>query len=95
MIITIYDYSDKKKEITLPDKEISRIFVAIFSGDETGHVEFVDGTTMYFDASTSRFMSFYDGQYVVEGKNIEKWINFVPSGQISAAYERQEDFMYE
>lgn len=95
MTIIIYDYSDKKKEIILPDKEIARICITIFSGDETGFIEFADGESVYFDASNTRFMSYYDGEYVVEGDNIEKWINFVPSGQISAAYERQEDFRYE
>ena len=92
MTITIYDYSDKKTEITLPDKEIARICVTIFSGDETGYIEFVDLETIYFDASNSRFMSYYDGEYIVEGDDIEKWINFVPSGQITASYERQEVF---
>ena len=92
MIITIYDYSDKKKEVVLPDKEISKIYVSVISGDETGNVEFTDGSSIYFDASDSRFTHYYDGEYVVEGDNIEKWINFVPSGQITASYERQEEF---
>lgn len=95
MTIAIYDYSNQKKEVVLPDKEIARICVVIFSGDETVDVEFTDGESIHLDASDTRFASYYDGEYAVKGDSIEKWLNFVPSGETSASYERQECFMYE
>ncbi len=88
MIITIYDYADRTKEIALPDKEISEISVIILSGDETGFVKFVDGTKIRFDASDNRITDFYDGIYTLEGENIQKWINFKSSGNRTISYER-------
>ena len=92
MIITIYDYRDDTKEITLPDKKIVEIFVSVLSGDETGYVKFVDGTKIKFDASDCRIASYYDGNYTVEGENIKKWIDFKPSGNRTVSYERQDVF---
>ncbi len=92
MTITIYDYNDKKTEVVLPDKEILRIIVTIFSGDETGIVEFEDRSMVRFDASNTRFQHYYDGEYVVEGDNIAKWINFVPSDEYAVSYQRQDMF---
>lgn len=92
MIITIYDYANATKEITLPDKDISEITVIVISGDETGYVEFTDGTKVEFDASDCRFISYYDGIYTVEGEDIQKWINFEPSGNRTVSYERQGIF---
>lgn len=90
----IYDYADNKTEIVLPDKEILRIYVSVISGDETGNVEFTDGSLLYFDASNSRYMSFYDGSYIVEGENIEKWLNFKPSNTTTVSYERYDAFVW-
>lgn len=92
MIITIYDYRNDTKEITLPDKEISEISVTILSGDETGFVKFIDDTKIRFDASDDRFTDYYDGMYTLEGENIQKWINFKPSGNRIISYERQAIF---
>lgn len=92
MIIAIYDFQNDTKEITLPDKEIVEIFISILSGDETGFVKFVDGTKIKFDASDSRFTDFYDGMYTVEGENIKRWIDFKPSGNRTASYERRYIF---
>lgn len=88
MILTIYDYNNDTKEITLPEKEVVEIHISILSGDETGFIKFVDGTKIRFDASDSRITSYYDGGYTVEGENIEKWINFKPSGNRTISYER-------
>lgn len=88
MIITIYDYQNDAKEITLPDKEIVEILVNILSGDETGFVKFVDGTKIKFDASDDRFTNYYDGMYTLKGENIQKWIDFKPSGNRTVSYER-------
>lgn len=90
--MTIYDYKDSKKVITLPDKEIARIYVTILSGDETVKVEFADGETMNFDASDSRLLAYLDGDYIVEGDDIAAWLNFVPTNKYTVSYERYEFF---
>ena len=77
MAIKIYDYANHVTEIAIPDdKVISSIYVNILSGDETGIIVFTDGSHIRFDASDFRFTSFYDGNYVVCGENIQKWIEF-------------------
>ncbi len=95
MIITIYAYDNKQKKIKLPNKEISQIYVAIISGDETGSVDFSDGTRVSFDASQTRLFAFFDASYIVEGEDIKKWIDFNPSGRITASYERLNAFREE
>ena len=94
MTTKIYDYANNAKEITIPDdKTILTIFVQVFSGDETGMFLFTDGTTMRFDASDSRIMSYDDGDYEVRGENIEKWLNYTYKGlHMTYAYERQDVF---
>lgn len=92
MIIKIYDYQNDAKEITLPNKKIAEISVTILSGDETGFVKFIDGTKIKFDASDARIASYYDGAYTLEGENIQKWIDFKPSGNRTISYERQGVF---
>lgn len=80
MKMRIYDYDDKVKEIEIPDdKQIESINVRIFSGDETGFINFIDDTSIIFDASNSRCMSFDDGCYIVDGDNIQKWLNWTPT----------------
>lgn len=96
MIITIYDYANTAKEIELPDKDVLEIAVTVLSGDETGYVKFTDGTEIEFDASDCRLMSYYDGAYTVEGENIQKWIDFKPSGnRFTVSYERREKFFFD
>ena len=94
MTTKIYDYADNAKEIIIPDdKTILTIFVQVFSGDETGMFLFTDGTTMHFDASDRRIISYDDGEYEVRGENIEKWLNYTHKGLcLTYAYERQEVF---
>lgn len=92
MVITIYDYRNATKKINLPDKDISEITVIIISGDETGYVKFTDGTKIEFDASDCRWIDYHDGVYIVEGKDIQKWIDFKPSGNRTASYERRDIF---
>lgn len=76
-----YDYKGRKR--VFPDIEglITRVDVTIISGDETGLIYFVkDGKAnrMAFDASVgTRFISYDDGTYTVEGKeNIKKWLSW-------------------
>lgn len=93
MFMTIYDYANCEQKIVLPNKKIVEIDVLVVTGDETGFVRFEDGTKINFDASHSRITDFIDGRYTVEGEDIEKWLNFKPSGKrITISYERQEAF---
>ena len=92
MIITVYDYSNKHTSITIPDKEIKEIRVAVQSGDETGTITFQDGEEIDFDASECRCVSFDDGCYIVTGDNIQKWIDFVPPLYKTSSYERMRAF---
>ena len=96
MKVKIYDYDDKVKEVEIPDdKQIESINVRICSGDETGFINFTDDTSIIFDASNTRCMSFDDGCYIVEGYNIQKWLNWMPThGEYLLAYSymRQMEF---
>lgn len=94
MTVKIYDYADDVTEITLPDKEIREIFVHVISGDETGWIEFTDGTQLDFDASDCRIMGFDDGAYTVTGEDIPKWINYIPQGSGTVSYDRMSEFGY-
>lgn len=87
MKITIYEFDNERKIITVPDKEIKEIWVNVQSGDETGTITFQDGEEIEFDASDYRFISYDDGSYVVTGDNIQKWIDFVPLHK-TFSYER-------
>ena len=80
MKMKIYDYDDKVKEVEIPnDKHIEAIYVTIWSGDETGFMMFAEGGYIDFDASDNRYASYYDGQYIVDGDNIQKWLNWIPT----------------
>jgi hypothetical protein len=76
-----YDYKGRKKMFPDIDGFITKIDVTIISGDETGLIYFVkDGKAnrIAFDASAgTRFISYDDGAYTVEGKdNIKKWLSW-------------------
>lgn len=76
-----YDYKGRKRVFPDIDGFITKIDVTIISGDETGLVYFVkDGKAnrIAFDASVgTRFISYDDGTYIVEGKdNIKKWLSW-------------------
>ncbi len=93
MKMIIFDYNNEQVEVELPDKPIKSINVIVLSGYETGNVIFEGGTEIQFDASCFRFQSYYDGLYVVTGENIQKWLNFKPTGKkVTASYERQDLF---
>lgn len=89
-IMKIYDYANNEVDVELPDKEIGEIYVQVISGDETGIVNFTDGTHIYFDASESRMIGYDDGFYIVEGDMINKWLAWKPSDKRTASYERQD-----
>ena len=76
-----YDYKGRKRMFPDIDGFITKIDVTIISGDETGLIYFVkDGKAnrVAFDASVgTRFISYDDGTYTVEGKdNIKKWLSW-------------------
>lgn len=78
MKFKIYDYNNNAIEIDTGDESINLIIVTILSGDETGLIVFEDGTTQAFDASECRITSYFDGQYVVPGNQVEKWASIKP-----------------
>lgn len=91
--ITIYDFEDAPIVIeTPPEKVIESIYVRVLSGDETGSINFTDGTNMDFDASNCRSFDFYDGDYLVPSEKVQSWIDFEPSAHRTASYARQEKF---
>jgi hypothetical protein len=96
MKMRIYDYDDKIKEVEIPDdKHIKAIHVTIWSGDETGFMVFTEGGYVDFDASDNRYASYYDGQYIVDGDNIQKWLNWIPAHgeyMLPYSYMRQMAF---
>jgi len=96
MKITIYDYESTAKECEIPAsdvKDIDTIMVNVISGDEEVWVHLKNGKRFYFDASDCRIIAYDDGTYFVEGtENIQKWLDYKPSGKRTASYERQEMF---
>lgn len=96
----VYDYVNRKKQIKPFNslnvlKNITKIEVTVMSGDETGCFYGVYNGNPWqykFDAMESRFQSYDDGSYTVEGKeNIEKWINwsYDPENAIYAEYSME------
>ena len=73
----IYDCYDRQGEITLKDKPIDEILVLKISGDEHFVVIYSDGEQETFDATdytgALRFMSFFDGIYIVPNDEIAEW----------------------
>ena len=97
-----YDYKGRKRVFPDIDGFITKIDVTIISGDETGLVYFVkDGKAnrIAFDASVgTRFISYNDGTYIVEGKdNIKKWLNWSydkdKAKNVNYAIQHMTDFL--
>lgn len=97
-----YDYKGRKKMFPDIDGFITKIDVTIISGDETGLVYFVkDGkaSRVAFDASVgTRFISYDDGTYTVEGKdNIKKWLSWSydkdKAKNVNYAIQHMTDFL--
>ncbi len=97
-----YDYKGRKKMFPDIDGFITKIDVTIISGDETGLVYFVkDGkaSRVAFDASVgTRFISYNDGTYTVEGKdNIKKWLSWSydkdKAKNVNYAIQHMTDFL--
>lgn len=92
-----YDYLNRPATFSKNAMEnITKIEVTVMSGDETGCFYGVYNGKHWqykFDTmTTSRFQSYDDGSYTVEGKeNIEKWINwnYDPEKAIYAEYSME------
>lgn len=97
-----YDYKGRKKMFPDIDGFITKIDVTIISGDETGLIYFVkDGKSnrISFDASVgTRFISYDDGTYTVEGKdNIKRWLSWSydkdKAKNVNYAIQHMTDFL--
>lgn len=97
-----YDYKGRKRVFPYVSGLITKIEVTIISGDETGLVYFVkDGKAnrMAFDASVgTRFISYDDGTYTVEGKdNIKRWLSWSydkdKAKNVNYAIQHMNDFL--
>ena len=91
-----YDYQNRPATFSKNAMEnITKIEVTVMSGDETGCFYGVCNGKPWkyrFDAAESRFTSYDDGSYTVEGReNIEKWINwsYDPEKAIYAEYSME------
>ena len=93
-----YDYLNRAGKFVPSEKtfrNITKIEVTVISGDETGcFYGVLNGNPWQckFDAMESRFQSYDDGSYTVEGReNIEKWINwsYDPEKAIYAEYSME------
>lgn len=91
-----YDYLNRPATFCKNAMEnITKIEVTVMSGDETGCFYGVCNGKPWkyrFDADESRFTSYDDGSYTVEGReNIEKWINwsYDPEKAIYAEYSME------
>lgn len=95
----VYDYLNRAGKFVPSEKSfrnITKIEVTVMSGDETGCFYGVYNGKPWqykFDVmESSRFASYDDGSYTVEGKeNIEKWINwsYDPEKAIYAEYSME------
>lgn len=96
MVITVYDWNNKPKFIDVPAKSIDDIIsidIHILSGDETGSINLKDGTTILFDASDDRCMTYYDGDYTLsDPEDIKKWIEFKLGDSRTISYIRRDQF---
>ena len=91
-----YDYLNRQTTFSKNAMEnITKIEVTVMSGDETGCFYGVCNGRPWqyrFDAAESRFASYDDGSYTVEGReNVEKWINwsYDPEKAIYAEYSME------
>lgn len=75
MIVYIYDYSRKKKKITI-SKPVRSAFMLIISGDQILYVDYIDGTEAVFDSCDDcRTMNYLDNGFFVslhDGKDFIK-----------------------
>lgn len=88
----IYDYANRPKDEELEDKKITAVHVEVKSGDEFVTVVYEDGQRAVFDASATRGIDYYDGEYKVRGDEIERWLRYEPKKTGTVSYERLAEF---
>lgn len=93
--VDIYDWANVKRTVVIPDKPLAEIQINIISGDEVVKFIYEDGMIRTCDASRTRNYSDFQYSYHVEGKNIEKWMNFVPGSKKNIVYQRYDVFRKE
>lgn len=86
--IVLVEYNDRKHTFTIPNfEDVKCIMIKILSGDETADVSYNSGRKINFDSSYHRRISYYDGCYELDKKDIDKFNKFDGN-----SYERQREF---
>ena len=76
-MVCIRDYNRTRKVITINNFEnVEKITVAIQSGDEILTAYYKDSSTVDFDSSDCRMMSFFDGEYELPLDEIDEFSAF-------------------
>lgn len=96
MEFKIYDYNNVSTTINLDCslEDIEYINVLVLSGDEVIDVKLKDRIISY-DSSNSRLQAFFDGNYILMGKRIKEWIDYIPCDNTTFSYKRMEHFTEE
>ena len=72
--VYIRDYDCRKKEIIIPDfEDVVELEVMVISGDEILAVLYKNGRIKKFDSSDDRFVSYYDGSYIVPLDKVDEF----------------------
>ena len=79
MKVKLLDWCDRAREVEIGDLDtISCVLLAILSGDETLSVLYKNGEARFFDSSSDRFRSDFDGFYFMYADGV---INKLTSGR--------------
>lgn len=71
----LFDFDGTRKEFEIKEDEIKYMLVAIVSGAEIVEIYYKDGSVELIDVSKeSRLVSLFDTFYLVEKKNLNKFI---------------------
>lgn len=77
-IITIMDYNNNKRKITIKNfEDVVKMEIEVVSGDEILNVLYKDYSTENYDSSDCRMMDFADDFYTIY--DITKNINYINS----------------
>lgn len=75
--LILLDYDSRKCDTGIPLADIQSIVITVISGDEIATVTKKTGEVVTIDSITIndgfRNYDFYDGTYVVDMNNLEKW----------------------
>ena len=77
--LTLLNFDNVKCDTGIPLSEITSIVITVVSGDEIAEVTKNNGEHLHFDSAelsgNSRWQGFYDGTYLVDMNDLEKWVN--------------------